>query len=142
LNIAASAPSIQHEAADIVTVTDDVTFPDEVAPGATYSEGSVSQVLVNRYERDPVARAACLAEYGHACVVCEIDFGEDYGELGEGFIHVHHITPLSKLGSDYQLVPERDLAPVCPNCHSMLHRTDPPLSIQQLASIYDSQRNV
>ncbi len=120
--------------------TGDTTYPDEVSSDATYFEGSVVQVLVNRYERDPSAREACLAEYGRVCSVCKCDFAERYGAIGEGFIHVHHITPISQLGSDYQIIPERDLAPVCPNCHAMLHRTNPPLTIQELARLYTKHR--
>lgn len=35
--------------------------PEEVPPGGAFSEGGVSQVEVNRYERDPQARRACIA---------------------------------------------------------------------------------
>ena len=45
-----------------------------------------------------------------------------YGELGQGFIHVHHIVPISKIGKEYKIDPINDLVPVCPNCHAMLHR--------------------
>ena len=46
------------------------------------------RVEVNRYERDPRARSACLAHYGTRCVVCGLDFAERYGQIGQGFIHV------------------------------------------------------
>jgi 5-methylcytosine-specific restriction protein A len=52
-----------------------------------------------------------------------------------GFIHVHHVLPISELGPDYNLNPIEDLRPVCPNCHAMLHRQQPPLSIEALRSI-------
>ena len=45
-----------------------------------------------------------------------------YGEFGQGFIHVHHIVPISKIGKEYKIDPIKDLVPVCPNCHAMLHR--------------------
>ena len=51
-----------------------------------------------------------------------MDFEETYGELGRGFIHVHHLVPISSIGKTYQIDPINDLAPVCPNCHAMLHR--------------------
>lgn len=51
-----------------------------------------------------------------------MDFKKTYGELGNGFIHVHHIVPLSNIGKDYQVDYEKDLIPVCPNCHAMLHK--------------------
>lgn len=111
-------------------------YPDEIEAGATFLEGAVNQVLVNRYERDPAARKACLTEYGCVCVVCDIDFTEWYGERGAGFIHVHHVTPISQLGTDYRVDPITDLVPVCPNCHAMLHR-NPPVTVQKLKKLYN-----
>jgi 5-methylcytosine-specific restriction protein A len=83
---------------------------------------------VNAYERDPRARKACLAHHGTNCSVCGFNFESRYGKIGEGFIHVHHLVPLSEVGEDYEVDPIADLLPVCPNCHAMLHRSDPPLS--------------
>tara|TARA_R110002050_G_scaffold54303_4_gene122942 strand:- start:29513 stop:29710 length:198 start_codon:yes stop_codon:yes gene_type:complete len=58
-----------------------------------------------------------------------------YGEIGKGFIHVHHLTPISEIGKKYQIDPINDLRPVCPNCHSMLHRRNPPISVNELKEI-------
>ena len=33
-------------------------------------------------------------------------------EVGEGFIHVHHIKPVSEIGETYQVDPIDDLIPV------------------------------
>ena len=60
------------------------------------------------------------------------DFARVFGALGEGFIHVHHIVPIGKIGKEYKIDPIADLIPVCPNCHAMIHRTEPPLTIEQL----------
>ena len=108
-----------------------IQSPEQVTRGE-YREGAVLQVLVNAYERDRAARQACINHYGLACVVCGLQLNVRYGALGAGFIHVHHVVPLSKLGPDYKLDPVRDLRPVCPNCHAMLHRQRPPLSIEAL----------
>jgi 5-methylcytosine-specific restriction protein A len=51
-----------------------------------------------------------------------MNFEEKYGEIGRNFIHVHHIVPISTIGQEYQIDPEKDLVPVCPNCHAMLHK--------------------
>ncbi|RME44545.1 MAG: HNH endonuclease, partial [Chloroflexi bacterium] len=59
----------------------------------------------------------------------------EYGELGKGFIHVHHVIPLSEIDSRYEVDPINDLCPVCPNCHAMIHREEPPLTIKQLREI-------
>jgi 5-methylcytosine-specific restriction protein A len=108
-----------------------IQSPEQVT-GAEYREGAVRQVIVNAYERDRTARQACIEHFGLACAVCGLVFTEAYGPLGTGFIHVHHIVPLSELGPDYRLNPIDDLRPVCPNCHAMLHRQRPPLSIDEL----------
>ena len=50
----------------------------------------------------------------------------------KGFIHIHHLIPLSGIKQDYRLNPETDLIPVCPNCHAMLHRRDPPFTPEEL----------
>lgn len=110
-------------------------FTDEYAPGAKYTEGQRTQVLVNRYERDRNARDECIRHYGATCSVCGFDFGLKYGDLGEGFIHVHHIVPLHEIGVDYVVDPINDLVPVCPNCHAMIHRRNPALSIDELRKL-------
>jgi 5-methylcytosine-specific restriction enzyme A len=104
--------------------------PEE--PAGEYPEGALRRVAVNRYERDRRARAACIAHHGTNCAVCGFDFETRYGKLGRGFIHVHHLTELSSVGSDYRVDPINDLRPICPNCHAMVHRVRPALSIRQL----------
>lgn len=102
--------------------------------GSTFPEGAVRTVVVNRYERDPRARVACIAHWGTSCIACGIEFATFYGELGEGYIHVHHLTPISQLGPGYQVDPINDLRPLCPNCHAMVHTTDPPITPDDLAA--------
>ena len=113
-------------------VSDGPATLGEVADSETHLEGAALRVLVNRYERDPKARAKCIEHHGTCCAICELDFEERYGEVGKGFIHVHHLRPLGRLKSSYRLDPLKDLVPVCPNCHAMLHRRDPPFEIEQL----------
>ena len=58
------------------------------------------------------------------CEVCEFDFKERYGSIGEGFCEVHHKLPLSSLDEETETKLE-DLAILCSNCHRMIHRTKP-----------------
>jgi|ERR1017187_1672827 hypothetical protein len=109
-----------------------VVFPDEIDAPDTYWEGASRRVTVNSYERDPAARRACIAHFGTACKACNFDFSTIYGELGKDFTHVHHTRPLSEVRAGYTVDPLCDLIPVCPNCHAMLHKTSPPLTIAQL----------
>ena len=100
-----------------------------------YPEGAVSTVLVNRYERDRRNRAAAISIHGTTCKACGFDFGAHYGAIATGFIEVHHTTPVSKLSADYVVDPVRDLVPLCPNCHAVAHRQDPPLSVDEIGKL-------
>jgi len=106
--------------------------PDELPTDYRYREGAATRILVNQYERDPRARLACVAKYGTTCFVCDFDFAAVYGEIGAGYIHVHHLVPLSAIGTEYELDPIADLRPVCPNCHAMLHQRNPPFAPAEL----------
>lgn len=110
----------------------DNPFPNELRHGPKYSEGSKNRILVNAYERSRPARNACLKHYGFNCVVCGFNFEERYGELGKGFMHVHHLKSLALTDGKYKLDPVADLRPVCPNCHAMLHRGPAVLAIEEL----------
>jgi 5-methylcytosine-specific restriction protein A len=96
-------------------------LPDEVDNGPQWREGSVYQVMVNAYERNPEARQECIRHYGTRCAVCGFDFGIAYGPVAAGLIHVHHLKPISDMGGEYQVDPINDLRPVCPNCHAVIH---------------------
>jgi 5-methylcytosine-specific restriction protein A len=102
-------------------------------------EGVKKQITVNAYERNPKARQLCLQKYGFKCCVCGFDFEEVYGEIGIGYIEVHHLTPLNEINKEYQVNPVNDLRPVCPNCHSMLHKAN--LSIEQLRDTLRKESN-
>jgi 5-methylcytosine-specific restriction protein A len=102
-------------------------------------EGARISVIANRYERSPANRAACLEHYGPVCAACNFDFEAMYGELGAGYAEVHHIVPLSELGGSYVIDPITDLVPLCSNCHSMVHRVDPPMAIANLRKLIGSQ---
>lgn len=55
-------------------------------------------------------------------MACGFDFEAVYGEAGKDFIEVHHIKPLSDVGEDVEVDPEKDLVCVCSNCHRIIHR--------------------
>ncbi|HEX5758012.1 MAG TPA: HNH endonuclease [Thermoanaerobaculia bacterium] len=105
---------------------------NDLAETERYSEGSRFEVLATRYERDPCARRRCIEHHGDSCRGCGLDFGETYGDLGRGFIHVHHLQPLAEAEGERSVDPISDLIPLCPNCHAMVHRRRPPLSLEEL----------
>ena len=97
-------------------------FPDNAIPEGSF-EGATKKITVNKYERSATARQKCIEHFGCKCYICGLDFKKKYGDIGDGFIHVHHIVPLNQIGKEYVVDYEKDLIPVCPNCHAMLHRT-------------------
>ncbi|WP_181802628.1 HNH endonuclease [Streptomyces shenzhenensis] len=119
--------------------------PDEVdETGTTAIEG---RLLVRRAlarERDPKLRKLKIKQMrngGRAlrCEVCDFDFGRTYGDLGQGYIEVHHVTPLYISGlRDTKL---DDLACLCANCHRMCHRSRPGESWRTPASLREHLRN-
>jgi predicted HNH restriction endonuclease len=117
-----------------INIPAELIHPETVPSDREYITGSVTQVLVNAYERDPKARLECIKTLGVNCEVCGMNFEQRYGNIGRGFIHVHHKKQLSSR-EVYHLNPRTDLAPVCPNCHAMLHTSYPPLEIRELQEI-------
>lgn len=108
---------------------------DAGAAHTTHTEGGKKVKQVTVVERNPKARRDCLKHYGPTCAVCSLAFTDRYGALGAGFMHVHHLTMVSSLPEETEIDPVADLRPVCPNCHAMLHRRKPPLSIDELQAL-------
>ena len=108
----------------------------------TYTEGMSNQVSVTKYERNPFARKKCLEHYGYTCVICNFNFEKTYGQIGKDFIHVHHLTQIATVGKVYQIDPITDLRPVCPNCHSIIHRQKTPLTIEGVEQLIDTNSGI
>lgn len=117
-----------------LTTFDKVVYPDEIE-NKVLSEGAKKQVIVNAYERNQKARQECIKYYGAKCYICNFDFEKKYGEIGKGFIHIHHKKPLSEINEEYEVDPIQDLIPVCPNCHAMIHMKKPAYSIDEIQSL-------
>ncbi len=111
------------------------TLSEELTDRRTLREGAAQQITVLAYERNPEARRRCIELYGYDCAVCGFNFAASFGELGKEYIQVHHLRELSSVGEEYEVDPAADLRPVCPNCHAMLHRRSPVLSIEDLKRI-------
>lgn len=116
--------------------------PDEVTEDEVHVEGALRRVTVNAYERNPEARRRCIEEHKPICQACTFDFEATFGDIGRGFIHVDHKVELSSIGREYVVDPIKDLVPVCPNCHAMLHTQKPALTIEELRAILHKQRTV
>lgn len=106
-----------------------------------YEEGECSKITVNKYERNPVNRQICLAYKGYSCSICGFNFESQYGEAGKNLIEVHHITPVSELGKGYIIHPLEDLIPVCSNCHTVIHRKNPPYTLIEMREMINKKQN-
>jgi 5-methylcytosine-specific restriction protein A len=99
-------------------------------------EGRILTALHNRRERQPALvrkkKQQVIKQTGALeCEVCQFDFASHYGKLGEGFAECHHGRPVSSLtAGDKTKI--SDLQVLCANCHRMLHRQRPWLTVDQL----------
>jgi putative restriction endonuclease len=134
-------PEVSEALEKLGLVGEDVpTIPEEINEAEPIFEGALKKVIVNAYERSNAARAKCLHHYGCKCVVCGTILSEIYGEIAQGFIHVHHIKQLSEVNDEYQIDPISDLRPVCPTCHAIIHLKKTPYSIEEVQQFMQAQK--
>ena len=102
-----------------------------------FDEGKSKIVTMKTKERNReiIRKAKQLFKDKHDnklfCEVCGFDFNKVYGSIGEDFIECHHTIPISSL-CDGGITRIEDLVMVCSNCHSMIHRNDKLLSVDDL----------
>lgn len=116
---------------------------------ATASEGRAARRDGTARARSRRLRDAAISHYALpdgrvVCHACGFDFLETYGELGEGYIQIHHESPLCQYSDEgfEQYIPEavKKMKPLCANCHCMLHRRrDMPLTVDELRVLISSK---
>jgi predicted HNH restriction endonuclease len=114
--------------------------PDLQEVEQSRTEGGKKVVISLRSERDGRLRSQALMLHGTTCFGCEFNFKKVYGDLGEGFIEIHHLQLLS--GNLAQVItdPRTDLIPLCSNCHRMVHRKKGyVLSLAELKAVINLQ---
>lgn len=84
-----------------------------------YVEGASKMVekLVKKVKRDQDVRSECLRIHSTKCAICGFDSEAVYGV--PGIIHAHHLHPVWE--GLRKTDPEKDMIPVCPNCHALIH---------------------
>ena len=108
--------------------------PDEEEEEKKRIEGRLTEAKVLRRQRNRQARQQCLEASGYKCYICGFDFEKTYGEIGKGFLEVHHTKPLAAY-DDEHAVPQSELCALCSNCHSMVHRKKEVLDVEELKRI-------
>ena len=117
------------------TDADYSTIAEEVDTTAPLYEGAVRTISVNAYERNNSARERSILHHGCRCSVCGLVLAEVYGDVAQGYIHVHHLRQLSEINAQYEVDPVQDLRPVCPTCHAIIHTRTPPFTIEGITAL-------
>jgi 5-methylcytosine-specific restriction protein A len=96
------------------------------------AQTSITEVRKYAYhrkiERNRTAAHHAKKFHGTRCQACDLDFGERYGKIGQGFIEAHHLRPIATLeeGVPVKYDVAADFAVLCSNCHRMIHRFSDP----------------
>jgi putative restriction endonuclease len=123
--------------------SDDLNDQKDTQFQTTVIEGGKKRIYSTKYERKKESRDQALHIHGYSCQVCGFNFKDIYGDWGEGYIHVHHLKPLSTNEQEVEINPECDLSVVCANCHSMIHRRkDRLLSIKDLQDLIKNKKSI
>lgn len=113
-------------------------------------EGVKSSKKTTIYNRSKELRDFAIQYYMSSsgnipCVCCSFDFEKFYGDLGKGFIEMHHVKPVFKYENDdmektlFDAV--KNIVPVCSNCHRMIHRNrKEPISVEILVEKIKNQK--
>jgi HNH endonuclease len=107
----------------------DIEFPEGRGKQQRHFSRERSRRLVQ------LAKARFKTRYGRFyCEACKFDFAENYGDMGDGFIEAHHNVPVSELKAGAK-TKVSELSLICSNCHRMIHRRRPWLSVAKLREL-------
>ncbi len=108
---------------------------EHLPPKQNYEEGATREITRELRFRDSRLKKAAILIRGCKCEICGFEFEESYGELGSGYIEIHHLRPLSKAKKSRPTSIE-EVALVCANCHRVLHRHGAkPIPLEQLRRV-------
>lgn len=139
LNEAFNEYSVELILKDVIDSDGEGLSDDPPENGKGNNEGGKRAYQGTRYERDSYNRERAIELHGTKCSVCQFDFGQKYGSRGTGFIEIHHKNPLATQEGSHPVDPKEDLAPVCSNCHRMIHRRkESILNIEELRKLLTS----
>jgi 5-methylcytosine-specific restriction protein A len=133
------ASNIQHEVQGGLSLEIALAEADDLSA----FEGKVLAASHLRRERNTkivqAAKSARLLKGRLRCDACAFDFEKVYGERGSQVIEAHHNIPLSDANYSGRKVLATDFAMLCANCHRMIHRFRPWLSIEELIELVPDQ---
>jgi predicted HNH restriction endonuclease len=110
----------------------------ETAIAGDFAEGERQKRETTFFKRNPKLRREAIRRHGAICIVCKFNFEKRYGEAGKGYIEIHHLNPLAERLDAASGEPIRtnaeDVVPLCANCHRVVHRTRPSMTLDALVS--------
>lgn len=117
-------------------------FQNNITLGDEFPEGRIVERKHIARERNKKLIAEVKvnfrSKYGDLyCQVCEFNFENVYGEIGQNFIECHHTLPVSEMPDGHKTKVE-DMAVLCSNCHKMIHRKRPWLRVEDLKKLINS----
>jgi 5-methylcytosine-specific restriction protein A len=74
------------------------------------------------------------------CQICDFDFDKTYGSIGKDFIEGHHTVAVSDMTPGHKTKVE-DIAMLCANCHRMVHKKRPWLTMKDLDQLIKDKKN-
>jgi 5-methylcytosine-specific restriction protein A len=117
----------------LVEDDDSQEFPEGELSYAQHRRRERSAALVRTKKRQAMARFGKLE-----CEACGFDFRARYGEVGAGYIECHHTIAVAEL-TPKSTTHLGDVVLVCSNCHRMLHRKRPWLSVSEVRVLCNQQ---
>ncbi len=97
-------------------------------------EGQLVKTEASFRSRNRALITAKKESSNYQCEVCGFNFQEAYGPLGKEFIIAHHIVPIGSRMEPSKTTLD-DIALLCANCHEMVHRQDPALTVAEMRAI-------
>lgn len=118
------------------TLTNEQYLLQSEDDGRSFVEGQEAYRLHRTIERNSklslLKKTTALDKKGRlSCEACGFDFHSFYGDRGKGFIECHHNIPISEAEREREVSLD-ELTLLCSNCHRMIHRQRPWLSVEHL----------
>lgn len=102
-------------------------------------EGAAKQVWARKYERSRFNRNLAIQIHGLTCLGCGFNFEKFYGIVGDGIVEIHHLEPVHLMEAVRVVDPRTELVPLCSNCHTLVHKIDPPYTLRELQHFVENK---
>ena len=92
--------------------------------------------------RSKELRREAIKHYSHegriSCEACEFEFARAYPSIGDGYIQIHHLKPVSFLEGKVLRIDEAlsNVRPLCAKCHQMVHWKRPQMMMMPVEALH------